>query len=369
MSKLRPIAIYLPQFHPIPENDEWWGKGFTEWTNVTKAKPLFFGHNQPHFPADLGFYDLRLEEARIAQEALAKENGIFGFCYYHYWFNGKRILREPLDRKLRNPKEDLPFMICWANENWTRVWDGSENEILLEQKYSEEDDKEHIYHLLDYLKDPRYMKVDGKNIIAIYKSELLPNPRATINIWREIALMEGIELLFCRMDAHGKVGENFLESGFDKSIDFQPFGYHSQEFKRFKSNRRNSFITRAVTKIKGIYLSEEKLNNFLSLRDGVFEYEEYVDFYMKQTPLPDSCFPCVTPSWDNSARKKNNFFILKNSTPAIFGKWIQHIRENRKEETLLFINAWNEWAEGNHLEPCQRFGTQYLEQVKKATFD
>ena len=174
MKKIRPIAIYLPQFHPIPENDAAWGKGFTEWTNVTKAKPLYKGHYQPHLPADLGFYDLRLEEVRLAQEALAKQFGIHGFCYYHYWFNGKRLLHEPLDSKLKNPNEDFSFMLCWANENWTRRWDGKNHEVLIEQNYSKEDNVAHIQHLIPYFKDSRYIKVNGKPVFIVYKPFYFP---------------------------------------------------------------------------------------------------------------------------------------------------------------------------------------------------
>ena len=365
--KIRSIAIYLPQFHPVPENDKWWGKGFTEWTNVTKAKPLFQDHYQPHLPADLGFYDLRLEESRKAQETLAKEYGVYGFCYYHYWFNGKRILFEPLDRKLKNPEEDLPFMICWANENWTRVWDGSENEILLEQKYDENDDRDHIRHLLKYLKDPRYIKMEGKHVVAIYKSELLPNPKNTIQIWREEALKEGIDLLICRMDTNGKIGQQFLHSGFDKSIDFQPFGHYFEEFKELKSIERNTTYYRFVKKIKSVFLDKIKFAEYISLKEGVFDYKEYVDFYCSQLPLPDTCYPCVTPSWDNTSRKKTNFVLFKNSSPNIFYNWILHIlKSNQDKETLLFINAWNEWAEGNHMEPCRKWEKKYLEALNTA---
>ena len=176
---IRPIAIYLPQFHPVPENDLWWGKGFTEWTNVVKAKPLFKDHYQPHLPADLGFYDLRVPEVREAQANLAREYGIFGFCYYHYWFNGKRILEKPFEEVFESGKPDFPFMLCWANENWTRSWDGGNNEILLEQKYCHEDDKKHIQSLIPYFKDKRYIKANGKPVIAIYRSTLLPDVART----------------------------------------------------------------------------------------------------------------------------------------------------------------------------------------------
>ena len=220
---MRPIAIHLPQFHPFPENDEWWGKGFTEWTNVTNAKPLFPGHYQPHLPADLGFYDLRLEESRIAQAELAKEYGIYGFCYYHYWFNGKRLMNRPLDEILKSKKPDFPFMLCWANENWTRRWDGKEEEILIHQNYSEEDDLAHIRFLCEtFFSDHRYIKIEGKPFISIYKPYLLPDLKKTLESWRREAMKAGFPgLVIAFMNQTG----NFIDTtdaGFDYAIDFQP---------------------------------------------------------------------------------------------------------------------------------------------------
>src|SRR4249919_2122094 len=177
--KLRPIAFYLPQYHPIPENDLWWGNGFTEWTNVVKAKPFFKEHYQPHVPGELGYYDLRLPEVRQRQADLARENGIYGFCYYHYWFNGRRILERPFQEVFESGKPDFPFMLCWANENWTRVWDGDEKEILLKQEYDLEDDRKHIQSLIPYFKDPRYIRIQNKPVFAVYKSSLLPLPART----------------------------------------------------------------------------------------------------------------------------------------------------------------------------------------------
>ncbi|MDJ0634982.1 MAG: glycoside hydrolase family 99-like domain-containing protein [Xenococcaceae cyanobacterium MO_188.B29] len=184
-NNIKAIAFYLPQYHPIPENDKWWGKGFTEWTSVAKAKPLFKDHYQPHLPADLGFYDLRLPEVRQAQADLAREYGIYGFCYYHYWFNGKRLLERPFNEVLESGKPDFPFCLCWANENWTRRWDGQDREILIEQKYSVVDDREHIKSLISAFKDPRYIKIDGKPLFLIYRVNSLPDPSLTQKIWRE----------------------------------------------------------------------------------------------------------------------------------------------------------------------------------------
>ncbi len=219
----RPIAIYLPQFHPIPENDKWWGKGFTEWRNVVQAKPRFNGHYQPHIPSDLGFYDLRLHEVLIEQAKLAKNNGIYGFCFYHYWFNGKLLLEKPVEALLKNKTPEFPFMLCWANENWTRAWDGGDNEILIKQEYSLDDDKEHIKYLIPFFKDTRYIKIDNKAVFAIYKPDLFPDISQTLNIFREEAKKQGVELYLCAFERNmGSSGEELISMGFDAVIDFQP---------------------------------------------------------------------------------------------------------------------------------------------------
>jgi lipopolysaccharide biosynthesis protein len=370
---LRPIALYLPQFHPIPENDEWWGKGFTEWTNVTKAKPLFKDHYQPHLPSDLGFYDLRVPEVREAQAQLAKEYGIYGFCYYHYWFNGRRILERPFQEVFESGKPDFPFMLCWANENWTRTWDGSDKEILLGQNYSEEDDKAHIRSLIPYFKDNRYIKVDGKPVFAVYRSTLFPDMKKTIRIWREEAKKEGIELYLCRFENFGLTGAKYLEDGFDAAIDFQPYGnfmvdYRKEAEKEYKKNAGR----RLVNKLKRTYYKVKDYARYRELAnvDNSLEYSKYVNFVMKQS-FPDyKCYPGITPSWDNSARKKEGLLIFKNANPEAYGRWLQHIVKNypvkgSQQENFIFINAWNEWAEGNHLEPCRKWGRKYLEVTRK----
>ena len=221
-SKTKLIAFYLPQYHPVPENDQWWGEGFTEWRNVMEGKPLFRGHYQPHIPADLGFYDLRVEETRDAQAKLAEEHGIHGFCYYHYWFNGKRILERPFNEVLKSGKPDFPFCLCWANENWTRVWDGGENHILLEQNYNERDDLEHIRALIPAFKDPRYIMIDGKPLFLVYRTESLPDPKKTAEIWRTEARKSGIKELYLARVESFTANVNPNEIGFDASVEFAP---------------------------------------------------------------------------------------------------------------------------------------------------
>ncbi|PZF72038.1 glycosyltransferase WbsX family protein [Taibaiella soli] len=359
--KLRPIAIYLPQFHPVAENDEWWGKGFTEWRNVTKATPLYRGHYQPHLPADLGFYDLRLPETREAQARLAQEYGIYGFCYYHYWFNGRRILERPFQEVFESGKPDFPFMLCWANENWTRVWDGGEKNVLLEQKYNSEDDANHIKSLLAYFKDPRYIRIDSKPVFAVYKASLLPDIRKTVEVWREVAREAGVELYLCNFESLGEPKTDPKILGLDATIQFPPFGIlniNNQNNQGITASRiKNAIWSRVSNRYKKLFHKA----NFLS-------YDEMMTTDLASFPPAYKQFPCVTPMWDNTSRRKKPT-ILKKSTPEKFEQWVRQkvarFKPFSDDENLFFINAWNEWAEGNHLEPCQRWGKQYLEALKK----
>lgn len=356
-----PIAFYLPQYHPFPENDEWWGKGFTEWNNVVKAKPRFKGHYQPHLPADLGFYDLRLEESRLFQEKLAKDYGIFGFCYYHYWFTGKRLLNEPLDRKLENPNEDLPFMLCWANENWTKVWDGGENEILIKQEYSDIDDIKHFNHLLKYINDNRYIRVDDKPVILIYRPKLFPNINRTLKLWRDEALKNGLKGLHLGYVQSWGVYDDPGSMGFDFGVEFHPFSKSKVSLSIVKGT--SQFLIKVKNKFNYLY------SKVLMKRDPDI-ITDYFDYALKQmaSSYNEKISPCITPMWDNTARRKHGAFILKNSNPVLYRKWLKHIIDkfpwDRSKEKFLFINAWNEWAEGNHLEPCQKWGRAYLEATK-----
>jgi len=356
MSQIKPIAFVLPQFHPIPENDTWWGKGFTEWTNVTKAKPLFEGHYQPHLPTDLGFYDLRLPEARTAQASLAKEYGIHGFCYYHYWFNGKRLLNQPIDGMLKQTDLDMPFMFCWANENWTRRWDGRDQDILIQQDYSFEDDKVHMRWLCEHVfSDKRYITVDNKPVFIIYRHNLFPDIKKTVTIWREIAQKEfGFEDLYlCITDSFGgTTNPNII--GFDAAVEFSPLAVIE-----------NKLITNQNKITFNLFKKKPK-----PLPIDFRNFEIGVKNCIKKSMPNFKYYRSVTPSWDNTARKKENATVAKGSSPDLYYNWlnyiVKHFKPYSEEENFIFINAMNEWAEGNHLEPCVKYGTAYLEATKKA---
>lgn len=337
----RLIAFYLPQYHPIPENDKWWGKGFTEWTNVTNAKPLFPGHYQPHLPADLGFYDLRLAEVREDQAEMAKKYGISGFCYYHYWFNGHRLLHRVFDEVLKTGKPDFPFCLCWANENWTRGWDGGDQSILIKQSYSERDDKEHIAWLIKAFRDPRYIKIQDRPLLLIYRVNLIPEPEKTAALWRKKVKQAGFpDLYLCSVESLFNEQTAPQGIGFDASVEFQP----------------------TWSKLGPKCEQYQDLN--------VFEYGEIVDRMLERSHPDHTRFPCVTPSWDNTPRRKNAGVIFRNSTPRLYERWLRHtlakVQNHSADERIVFINAWNEWGEGNHLEPDLRCKHAYLMANRRA---
>lgn len=360
--KLKPIALYLPQFHSIKENDEWWGKGFTEWTNVKKANPLFKGHYQPHIPLNNNYYDLTQNEVLVAQAALAKQYGIYGFCFYHYWFNGKLLLEKPIERMLNAGKPDFPFCLCWANENWTRRWDGYETDILIKQEYSLKDDYDHIQYLIPFFKDKRYIKIEGKPVYMMYRSELHPNINEAAELWRSEAKKAGFDDLYLIRVENFERNLDPQTHGFDAGMEFAP-DFSLKGDKAAKSNL--------------LAYSFNKLLHFTSIKkSGIFEhavhsYPRVVENMIKKEKPNYKYFRCISPSWDNSARRKKNALIYVNSTPQLFKKWVQkmkqHTIENFQEnERLLFINAWNEWGEGCHLEPDEKWGTAYLEAFQEA---
>ena len=357
---VRPIVFYLPQYHPIPENDSWWGKGFTEWTNVSRARPLFSRHYQPHVPADLGFYDLRLPEARQAQADLASEHGIYGFCYYSYWFNGKRLLSYPFDEVLASGKPDFPFCLCWANENWTRVWDGLEKDVLIEQSYSEEDDRQHIRWLASAFRDKRYIKVEDRPLFLVYRARSIPDPVKTTSIWRDEARKLGFrELYLCRVESFAEEREPPAHLGFDASVEFQP---DWSFFPVLTKPLRRGKVWQGITRW-GLLSKAYQEND-------VYSYKHVVELMRRRDVPPYKRFPCVTPGWDNTPRRKRGAIILRGSTPKLYRRWLEatlsRFEPYSPEENLVFINAWNEWGEGSHLEPDERWGQAYLKATRRA---
>lgn len=344
---VKAIAFYLPQFHPIPENDEWWGPGFTEWTNVTQAKPLFPGHYQPHVPADLGYYDLRLPEVRNAQAELAKKYGIYGFCYYYYWFSGRRILERPLQDMLDSGTPDFPFCICWANENWSRRWDGSENEILLKQEHNAETDAKFINDVIPILRDPRYIRINGKPLLMVYRISLLPNPSETARIWRKICQDEGLgEIYLTAVESFGYT--NPYKDGFDASVQFPPHGARV-------AGSANDLVDDLPEDYTGT----------------LYDYQEVVFNDLNAEVPAYKRFRGVMCSWDNTARKKKAGNVFLNATPHDYELWLRGVADYTRQnlpagERLVFINAWNEWAEGTHLEPDRKFGHGFLEATRRA---
>jgi hypothetical protein len=352
-TKKRVIAIHLPQFHPFKENNEWWGMGFTEWTNVTKAKPRYEGHYEPHLPSDTGFYDLRLPESRQLQADLAKEYGIYGFCYYHYWFNGKQLMERPVNDIIKSGEPDFPFMLCWANENWARNWDGGFSDVLIRQDYSHEDDMEHMRWLCkNVFPDKRYIRVDGKPVFAVYRVALFPNFEETVETWRKVAKEEfGFDLYLMETMFPGDPSHKKVSSGVDAGMDFQPLG---------------AMISGLPTvPVKSLNPEESE-----DAKPTVYNYSHYVD-YCCGTELPHKCFPCVSPGFDNSPRRIGKTFLsFTECTPKNYGRWLYNALCRRPDlngpdENFVFINAWNEWAEGNHIEPDQKWGRGYLEETKE----
>jgi lipopolysaccharide biosynthesis protein len=353
---LRFLAFYLPQFHPIPENDRWWTPGFTEWTNVVQAKPLFRGHHQPHLPADLGFYDLRLPETRQAQAALARAHRISGFCYYHYWFEGKRLLERPFEETLASGEPDFPFCLCWANENWTRRWNGKDQEVLLRQTYSGEDDLCHIRWLATAFCDPRYLRVGDRPLLLVYRASNLPDPRRTADVWRAEAVRLGCaEPYLCAVQSFPSDRRDPTTFGFDAAVQFAP------DFSDLKPRSdRARRTTRRYLKPASPYRANR-----------VLDYLEVVERAGQAPDVSYKRYPCLTPGFDNSPRRvQGGATILTNSSPQRYERWLREVIDRfqpySSQENLVFVNAWNEWAEGNHLEPSQRWGNRYLEAHRSA---
>jgi len=350
MPNVRTVAFHLPQFHPIPENDAWWGAGFTEWTNVAAARRRFPGHHQPHVPADLGFYDLRLDESRRAQAELARRYGIEGFVYWHYWFDGRRILERPVDEVLRSGEPDLGFALGWANQTWSGVWHGAPDRILIEQTYRD-DDRAHFEHLLPFFEDARYLRVGGRPLFYVFRPEQLPDPRAWTDRWRRMASDAGLPGIYLVAEMSDLVGwglsfDDPATAGFDAGLHV-----------------RIPVHTSAAVRLRMRFLR----------RLGLPEIYRYVDRPVERPSVrpPAKVLPCVCPNWDNTPRAGRRGVVAHGSTPERFRTHVrdavERLRERPCDERLLFVKSWNEWAEGNHLEPDRRWGHRYLEVLAEET--
>ncbi|MET3120198.1 glycosyltransferase involved in cell wall biosynthesis/2-polyprenyl-3-methyl-5-hydroxy-6-metoxy-1,4-benzoquinol methylase [Undibacterium sp. GrIS 1.8] len=341
------ICFYLPQFHAIPENNAWWGEGFTEWANVKPAQSQFEGHYQPHVPGELGYYDLLDRSVQRRQIELAKLYGVEGFCFYFYWFGGTRLLEKPIENYLNDRSLDLPFCLCWANENWSRRWDGLDQEMLIQQQHSPEDDIAFIEHVARYMSDARYIRIDGKPLLIVYRPGLLPSPKETVARWR----------VWCKENDIGEIYLAYTQSfevedptvyDFDAAIEFPP------------NNSSPPDITHTVQLLNNDFSGTVYDSRIFLSRSEAYKQTDY------------TLFRGVCPSWDNTARRKNNATVFQHSTPAQYQRWLENAIRNtlryqsKQDERLIFINAWNEWAEGAHLEPDQRYGYAYLQATRDA---
>ena len=348
----RAIAFYLPQFHPIPENDEWWGKGFTEWVNVARARPLFRGHYQPHIPADLGFYDLRVPEVRVAQAEMAAEYGIEGFCYWHYWFGGKRLLERPFNEVLASGEPRFPFCLAWANHSWTGIWDAKPGKVLIEQKrLGDSDTIAHFREVLPAFKDERYITVEDKPVFVVFRPREIPEPERFTDMWRQMAVESGLKgVYFIGITDEKWVPE---EHGFDASLSGNMYttALSSHPFWKLLDKVMNRSVRR--------------IRNAVSPKPLVYQYASIVRRAFLLEPNIPTRYPVVVPNWDNTPRYGRRGYVFHNSSPELFRiyvrKALDRIADRDREHRLVFIKSWNEWAEGNHMEPDRRYGRGYLE--------
>ena len=356
-NNIRVIAFYLPQFHDIPENDEWWGKGFTEWRNVAKAKKLFRGHYQPRIPADLGFYDLRVPETRIAQADMAKEYGVEGFCYWHYWFgNGKRLLERPFNEVLNSKEPDFPFCLAWANESWRGIYHGlGQRNVLIEQLYpGEEDYKAHFSEVLPAFKDERYIRVDNKPLFMIYRPLEFDDVTSFINLWQQLAKESGLDGVYFVANHYNTDDiDRIKQLGFNavNVVRLKDYEYRKRKEKPFR------------------FLLFRRWNHLLKGMKGVYSYKTVIKYLSGDEDKDTTTFPSIVPNWDHSPRSGNRTYLLHNSTPQYFEQHIRDVFDKVKDkpaqQKIVFLKSWNEWAEGNYMEPDMKWGMQYLQTLKR----
>jgi lipopolysaccharide biosynthesis protein len=350
--RARLLAFYLPQFHPIPENDAWWGPGYTDWVAVARGRPLFPGHQQPTLPGELGFYDLRLPETRAAQAELAQAHGIEGFCYWHYWFSGRQLLERPFNEVLTSGEPRLPFCLGWANHTWNSVWwFGVRGKSLIMQEYpGRADHQAHFNQLLPAFTDARYMTVNGKPIFFIYNPYEIPEARAMTDLWRELA------------HAAGLPGLHLVGLGLNRA-NLERFGFDAATYEYVNRIKR---IKPKFPWVKD-WAYRYRFRRLLR-RPVIYQYRQITQHLLRPRPAADADYPTVVPNWDNTPRSMYSGMVFHGSTPELFRA---HLREalaqvahRPPEHRLIFVKSWNEWGEGNYLEPDRRFGRAYLEAMR-----
>ncbi len=366
------IAFYLPQFHDIPENDEWWGKGFTEWDNVKKATPLFEGHQQPRVPYNNNYYNLLDHDVKKWQSNIAQEYGIYGFCYYHYWFNGKLLLERPMEQMLRNKEITIPFCICWANEQWTKAWIG-ENKVLIAQNYGARKEwEDHFNYLLPFFKDERYIKENNKPLMIIYRPNIVSCLNEMLDVWNEMAICNGFNgLTYAYQQMWPNDDRNKDDSRFAYDIEFQPsYGLKEaykgkHEFLR-KMKRMFSNLIERVTGYNIRLIGQGKLTG------NRIKYDTVWNAILNEMPESKKSIPGAFVGWDNTPRHGDKGRVFTDDTPEKFQKYLSCQIKRAKDvydKDMIFMYAWNEWAEGGYLEPDERYGYGYLEAIKNALIE
>lgn len=367
------IALYLPQFHPTEDNDKWYGDGFTEWTNVRKAKPLFKGHYQPRIPGELGYYDLRDPQTRLAQADMAREHGVDALCYYHYWFGeGKRELELPFNEVLKLGEPDFPFCLCWANESWhAKFWntDGTVSKrMLVEQRYpGEKDIIEHFYSLLPAFRDRRYFKYEGRNVFMIYKPFLHPDLKGFIRIWRELSKKEGIDDFYFIGHDQDNIPKVKRETLLSKGIDAVNVNMLHGAPLKFDASRRAG-----ESKLhERLRWAKEAIIRRIHPTPNRWKYEDLYPYFCNDAMKEETVIPSIIPNWDHSPRSGKAAYVITDSTPELFGKHLAQVKAvlNDKQNKIVVLKSWNEWGEGNYVEPDQVYGDSYLKEIKKFVGD
>lgn len=348
---VKALAYYLPQYHAFPENDRFWGKGFTEWRNVMRGMPRFAGHLQPRIPRDLGCYNLDEGNTLRRQFEMARAAGLHGFCFYHYWFDGKRVMEKPMEMLLADKTLDLPFAIMWANENWSRTWDGADTQILLKQSYLEKDDINFVDDLARHFKDERYIRLDGRPIFYIYRPGHIPDTKGTIARWRNLFdSRHQLKPLFFMAQSFDDRDPRV--HGFDGAIEFPP----------------HKVLNVVPNIIADVSLIDPGFTGMVA------EYNDVVAVSMQEKPADFPLIRTILPSWDNDARRPGRSTIIARSSPEAFGRWARWAIKQAQlspimGESFICVNAWNEWAEGTYLEPDTHYGAAYLNALARALFE